>query len=144
MAIQQYPQPTVGAYIYNRRGEILLVKTHKWPGKWVVCGGKVELGETLIRALKREVKEEVGLDITDIRLVAIWEFIHDPAYFRKSHFIFFDYFCRAKTTKVILQKEEAEKYIWIHPSKALKLPLEKFTKKTIIKIRKTQAEIKIN
>src|SRR4030042_2595821 len=102
MTKQTYPIPTVGAYIYNQRGEILLIKSHKWPGKWVVCGGKVELGETLANALKREVKEEVGLTISDIRLIAIYEFVFEPSFFQKRPFIFFDYYCLAKSTKVKL------------------------------------------
>jgi len=34
-----------------------------FPGKWQNMGGKIELGETVESAIKREVKEEVGLDV---------------------------------------------------------------------------------
>ena len=34
-----------------------------FPGKWQNLGGKVELGETIESAIRREVKEEVNLDI---------------------------------------------------------------------------------
>ncbi len=34
-----------------------------FPGMWQNLGGKIELGETVELAIKREVKEEIGLDI---------------------------------------------------------------------------------
>ncbi len=36
-----------------------------FPGKWQNMGGKVELGETVESAIRREVKEETGLDINE-------------------------------------------------------------------------------
>ena len=45
MADQIFPEPTVGVFIFNQAGEILLLKSHKWPGKYVVPGGHVELGK---------------------------------------------------------------------------------------------------
>jgi 8-oxo-dGTP diphosphatase len=50
--------------IINPIGEILLAKRHDHlhqGGKWEFPGGKVESDETVIQALIREIKEEVGL-----------------------------------------------------------------------------------
>ena len=65
MAKQQFPEPTVGALIFNPEGKLLLMRSHKWRDKYVVPGGHIELGEHIEDALKREVKEETGLDVTD-------------------------------------------------------------------------------
>lgn len=46
--------------IFNPRGEVLIVK-HRYENGWHLPGGGVEIGETIIAAAEREVKEETGL-----------------------------------------------------------------------------------
>ena len=53
----------------NDAGEILLVRTHR--RGWEVPGGQVELGETLIDGLKREVYEESGVHAEIGRLAVV-------------------------------------------------------------------------
>jgi len=130
MTEQQYPEPTVGALIFNPEGELLLLKSHKWKHKYVVPGGHVELGETLEEALVREIKEETGLDVHDIELVLFQEFIYDDAFWKKRHFIFFDYACKSDTKEVRLNSE-AQEYVWIAPEDALNLLMDAYTKRTI-------------
>jgi 8-oxo-dGTP diphosphatase len=55
--------------VENEQGEILLVKTHH--GGWVFPGGQVEVGENLIDAVVREIKEESGVNVTVNKLFAI-------------------------------------------------------------------------
>ena len=130
MTEQQYPEPTVGALIFNPEGELLLVKSHKWKNKYVVPGGHVELGETLEEALLREIKEETGLDVYDIELVLFQEFIYDDAFWKRRHFIFFDYACKSDSTEVRLNSE-AQEFVWVSPDDALNLLMDAYTKRTI-------------
>lgn len=57
----------VGAMIFNDAGELLLAKRGRLAknerGCWECPGGGVEYGETMAAAIKREVKEELGIDI---------------------------------------------------------------------------------
>ncbi len=126
MSEQRYPEPTVGALIFNAEGKLFLMSSHKWRGKWVVPGGHIELGERMEDALRREVKEETNLDIYDIEFVCFQEFLHDERFWKPSHFIFFDYACRTEGTDVRLN-DEAEEYVWVTPQEALTLPVEHYT-----------------
>ena len=126
MAGQQYPEPTVGALIFNRQGKLFLMRSHKWKGKWVVPGGHIELGERMEDALRREVKEETNLDIRDIEFLCFQEFIYDERFWKRSHFIFFDYACRTDATEATLN-DEAEEYRWVTLDEALALPVEYYT-----------------
>ena len=60
---------TVLGVLRNREGKYLITKrvmTKSWAaGWWEVSGGGVMAGETSMQAVKREVLEETGIDITD-------------------------------------------------------------------------------
>ncbi|MFS0614318.1 NUDIX hydrolase [Lederbergia ruris] len=59
-----------GGIVEDDQGNILLVKTHH--GGWVYPGGQVEVGENVIDAVTREVKEESGIDITVSYLIGVY------------------------------------------------------------------------
>jgi len=126
---QPYPQPVVGALILNNN-KLFLMKSHKWNNKWVIPGGRVELGENLNTALTREIKEETSLDINEIEFLGFFEFIFDECYWKKKHFIFFDFVCKTNSTNVILN-EEAQEFKWVLLKNALEMDLEPYTRKSI-------------
>ena len=84
---KQFPKVVVGCFILNSHKEILLVKSYKWPGKWVVMGGHIEWGETIADAVKREVEEEVGLTVEFDHIIEVAEFVFDPAFHDHKHFV---------------------------------------------------------
>jgi nucleoside triphosphatase len=135
MSDQVFPEPTVGVFIFDPEGRLLLLRSHKWPGRYVVPGGHVELGEQVEQAAVREAKEETGLDIHDLRFLVWQEFIYDPAFWKKRHFLFFDFACRTDSTEVQLN-DEAEEYSWIEPEKALELPLDPYTRRSVLEYLK--------
>ncbi len=72
--MQSISREIVGAFIFSRDGMILLGKNKPggvYEGLWTIPGGGVEEGENTLTALKREIAEEVGLDIDDADIVAL-------------------------------------------------------------------------
>jgi nucleoside triphosphatase len=136
MSEQIYPEPTVGALIFNKEGKMLLVKSYKWFDKFTIPGGHVELGETLKEALMREVKEEVGLNVEVGEIINIDEAIFSPEFAKRKHFIFVDFICKYKNDKIVLDENEIQSYVWIDPKEALKLDLESFIRKSLEKYLK--------
>lgn len=131
MSKQVFPEPTVGLFIFNPKGEILLVKTHKWKNKYGIPGGHIELHETIKQACHREAMEETGLKIYDLKFIRLDEYVFDKLFYKPKHFIFLDFSCQTKSTKVKLN-DEAQEYLWIRPEKAVKLKnLEPYGRKTI-------------
>lgn len=67
---------SVSAVIFDRRGRLLLQQRSDG-GQWGLPGGSVEVGESVIDAVRREVREETGLLVSVRRLVGIYS---DPGF----------------------------------------------------------------
>lgn len=91
------PMVGVGAVIF-RENRVLLVQRGREPalGKWSVPGGLVELGESLEDAVRREVMEEVGLEVAvKDMIVALDRVILDDSGRIEYHYILLDFLCES-------------------------------------------------
>lgn len=128
-AAASIPVATVGALIFHpRTGEVLLVRTHKWSHLWGIPGGKIKLGETSPDALRRELREETNLDITDIQFVLVQDCLHSKEFYRDAHFVLLNYTCRAVEPVEVRLNEEAEDFLWLPLRETLGLPLNQPTR----------------
>lgn len=127
---KRYPEPVVGALVFNKKGEIILINSQKFGGKYIVPGGHIEIGETMEQALIREMKEETNLDITNIEFLMVQEGTNrkDTGFHSEMHFIFLDFIAEAKNNDVIIEKREADGFVWVKPRDALNLDLNKSTR----------------
>jgi phosphoglycolate phosphatase-like HAD superfamily hydrolase/8-oxo-dGTP pyrophosphatase MutT (NUDIX family) len=119
---RSHPVSTVGALIHDGNGRVLMIRTHKWSGKWGIPGGKIKRGEPSLVALHREVLEETALLIDDVRFALVQDSIDSPEFMRPEHFILLNYTARARTTEVRLN-HEAEEFLWLPPAEALSFDL---------------------
>ncbi|MEW9094914.1 MAG: NUDIX domain-containing protein [Clostridiaceae bacterium] len=83
---QDYIGVGVGAVILNDNEEILLLLRERSPeaGYWSIPGGKVEFFDTIEDSIKREVKEELGVEIDIIKLLGVTNHILVE---EKSHWV---------------------------------------------------------
>lgn len=118
-----------GKYLITRRSP----NKKRYPGMWTVPGGKLETDDyinsprdthgywynVLEKVLRREVKEEVGLEISNIEYLTSLATVHgdgDPSLVIS---------CIADHTsgEVVLQEEEADLFSWITLAEAKKYEL---------------------
>lgn len=107
----------VGAVIFNQKNKILLIKRSKklandrtTAGMWSIPGGQVEFGERITDAIRREVKEELGVEITIEKLIGHWDQI-----LKKSgiHWHSVSFLCRiSKGMPVVREPEKFSQLKW--------------------------------
>lgn len=85
------PGVGLGVMILNNEGKVLLILRNsdakiadsdmRLEGTWTLPAGKVKYGEKLTDAAIRKVKQEVGLDIVNPRIISISDDINEYAHF---------------------------------------------------------------
>jgi 8-oxo-dGTP diphosphatase len=92
-------------------GKVLIIQRAKddeiGGGTWELVGGKIEFGEDLETALVREIREEVGLDVTVEKILYATTFKTDPT----RQVVILTYLCRSNNREVVLSKEHID-YRW--------------------------------
>lgn len=130
------PIVTVGALIFNSAGQVLMVQTHKWSNLWGIPGGKTRYGETSEDALRREVKEETDLDITEIEFVLAQDCIHSAEFYRDAHFVLLNYTCVCVGEPAVRLNEEATHFKWLSLEEAFELSLNTPTRVLLEAVQK--------
>jgi len=112
------------------------MKSPKWRNLYSLTGGHIELGETAEQALTREVWEETGLKINNIEFSGLQEYVFGKEFYRPKHFIFLDFNCKTNNQTVKLDGREGTSYVWVTINEALKLPLNPYTRTTILRYKR--------
>jgi len=100
----------------EREGRLLLARSPHFPrGRFSILAGFVEPGEDLEEAVRREVREEVGLEATDLRYVASqpWPFPHS---------LMIGFLARSEEGEIAIDGVEIEEAFWWDPEEPRDLP----------------------
>lgn len=101
----------VGALIYAKntgRYLFLLRQGGSYPNTWALPGGKVDVGETVIIGLAREIQEELGGSISDPKLIPIEKYTSND-----EKFIYHTFFISVDDEFVPLLNHEHIGYAWL-------------------------------
>ncbi|MCL5005800.1 MAG: NUDIX hydrolase [Acidobacteria bacterium] len=95
---REYPkQPIVavgGVVIQGSR--VLLVRRGREPhkGEWSIPGGMLELGESLVEGVRREIREETGVHVEPLEILGVFDRIQKKGPRVQYHYVIVDYACR--------------------------------------------------
>jgi 8-oxo-dGTP diphosphatase len=118
----QRPFLAVSAAIV-RDGKVLVVRRARHPAfnLYTLPGGAVEAGETLIQAVRREVREETALDVEPVALAGHREVITRDAQDRiERHFVILCFAARWRSGEPALN-EELDDARWLDPAELASL-----------------------
>lgn len=125
---------SVVAVIVNDKSQILLTRRNVPPFKnmWVMPGGKIDLGESINNALRREVMEEVGLDVEVDNLIDVFEHLTpgDDNY----HFVILYYRCHPLSCDISHNHSEVAEARWVTPEELANYELPDGTRFILHKI----------
>lgn len=79
-----------------RDGRALLIRRGSPPlqGAWSIPGGTLDLGESIPEGIRRELKEETGIDVRVLDLIEVFDRIFRDASGKvQFHFVIVDYLC---------------------------------------------------
>lgn len=112
-----YPRVSPAMICVVRRGrELLLGHAHRFPDGFYSClAGFVEPGETAEQCVVREVKEESGIEVANVRYIGSqsWPFPHS---------LMLGFFADYAGGEIVLQDEEISDARWFSPEDLPKLP----------------------
>jgi len=84
VAMPKTPALTTDCVIFDDEGRVLLIRRGNPPfkGAYALPGGFVDIGETVEAACRREVREEVGIEIDGLQLIGVYS---DPGRDPRGH-----------------------------------------------------------
>jgi 8-oxo-dGTP diphosphatase len=125
-------KPQVGVAILLMKGNQVLLMKRKGPhgpGTWTTPGGHMEFGETPEQCAAREAKEEVGVEVVEIRFRALTNDVFESEE-RHSVSIWMDGKIRSGEPSIVAEEEVAELgwFTWDALPQPLYLPFENYVK----------------
>jgi len=144
---REYPErPIIGVGgVVISDGRVLLVRRAGPPlqGRWSIPGGILEVGETLIEGVRRELAEETGMDVRVRTLIEVFERIdRDGSGKLQYHFVVLDYLCEAARGTARAGSDVTE-VAWAAPAELEKYELTEIASRVILKAFELAGEVSL-
>lgn len=122
---------SAGVLFFNKEGKFLIVKPSYESQGWEIPGGFIELNESPITAVKREIKEELGLDIADPTLLCAEYHFNDPENRGDRIQFVFDggFLTDEQVNNFVLSPEELKEFKFVTIEESMSLLGEKLHKR---------------
>lgn len=103
--------------IIKRGDDYLIVKrdmSDSWePGTWEFPGGKVDFGEDINQSLRREVREETGLDLKIEEPLFFWDTEPDTEKYAGKRIVTLFFECTVPINSKVKMSNEHQEYKWL-------------------------------
>jgi 8-oxo-dGTP diphosphatase len=134
---REYPErPMVGVGgVVVAKGRALLIRRGGPPleGQWSIPGGMLEVGETLLEGVRRELLEETGIEVRVGELIDVFERINlDGDGKTRYHFVVLDYLCEAVSGEARAGSDVTD-VAWAAPSDLANYSLSETATRVILK-----------
>jgi 8-oxo-dGTP diphosphatase len=123
MAIPKTPLLTTDCVIFDGNARVLLIRRKNEPfkGEYALPGGFIDVGETTEAACRREVREEVGLELSRLDLVGVYS---DPKRDPRGHAVSVVYMTRFAEAPEPQAGDDAEAAEWVADWRTKKLAFD--------------------
>jgi ADP-ribose pyrophosphatase YjhB (NUDIX family) len=134
---REYPErPMVGVGgVVISKGRALLVRRGSAPlqGQWSIPGGMLEVGETILEGVRRELEEETAIEVRVGELIEVFERITpgDGGEIQ-YHFVVLDYLCEAVSGEARAGSDVVD-VAWAAPEELVKYSVSETATRVILK-----------
>jgi len=122
MARPETPALTADCVVFDSQDRVLLIRRGRPPfeGDYALPGGFVEVGETVEDACRRELKEETGIEVRELKLVGVYS---DPKRDPRGHACSVAYLAQVATAK-LTAGDDAAAAEWVEDWRREKLAFD--------------------
>jgi 8-oxo-dGTP pyrophosphatase MutT (NUDIX family)/predicted RNA-binding Zn-ribbon protein involved in translation (DUF1610 family) len=132
-ATKEYWHESVGIFVFNKNNEALFFKRILFPFVYTIPAGHLDVGENLEEAVKRELFEETGIKINDVKLFSEEDILNDQCRRGADNHRWHLFIARLDDEPKVKINREGLEPIWLSLSEALKkeltIPVKYFIEK---------------
>ncbi len=124
--MNEYPKGieiVCGVIVENQENKVFLTKSKYWTEKYVLPGGLILAGETILNAAQRQIKHELNLNVEPIEVFNFGELIDSKDFKRSAHYIYFNVYTKLIGGNIKLNQDKHFDSQWLNPKEALNLNL---------------------